>query len=73
MIPGHAQWVKGSRVATAVAQIQFLARELPYAVGASIKKKKKKKKTTTDEEIHAKTDRSRVATMAPRQPLNFSL
>ena len=45
--PGLAQQVKGSGVATAaswvtaVARIQFLAWELPYAVGAAIKKKKK--------------------------------
>ena len=42
-IPGPAQWVKGSGVAavaqvTAVALIQSLARELPYATGAAIKK-----------------------------------
>ena len=34
------QWLKGSGFAAAVAQIQSLTRELPYAVGASIKKKK---------------------------------
>ena len=38
------QWVKGSRVATTSAQIQSLARELPYDVSAVIKKKKKKDK-----------------------------
>ena len=43
-----AQWVKGSRVAaaevkfTAMAWIQCLAGELPYAEGV-VKKKKKKK------------------------------
>ena len=42
-IPGLAQWVKGFSVAIAEAQvaavawIQFLARELPNAVGAAIK------------------------------------
>ena len=46
LIPGLVQWVKES-VATAVvyvapvAQIQSLIQELPYAVGAAIKKKKK--------------------------------
>ena len=45
-----AQWVKRSRVAaaevkfTAMAWIQSLARELPYAVGV-VKKKKKTQKT----------------------------
>ena len=47
-IPGLAQWVKGSGVAaavaqvTAVAQIQSLPRELPCTVGVAIKKKKVK-------------------------------
>ena len=47
-IPGPVKWVKGSGVAeavaevTAVAQIQSLAQELPYAVGMTIKKKKKR-------------------------------
>ena len=31
------QWVKGSSFATAVAWIQFLAWELPYATGVAIK------------------------------------
>ena len=35
-IPGSAQWIKGPSVAAAVAQIQFLAQELPYAVGVAI-------------------------------------
>ena len=45
-----AQWVKGSGIAkasaqvTTVAQIQSLTQELPYAPGIAIKKKKKKKK-----------------------------
>ena len=49
-IPGQAQLGKGFSIAaavawvTAVAQIQYLAWELPYAVGPAIKKKKKKKK-----------------------------
>ena len=44
MIPGPAQWVKGSSTATAAAevaaarQILFLAQELPCAVPATIKK-----------------------------------
>ena len=37
-MPGLAQWIKGSGIATAVTQIQSLARELPYARGAAIKK-----------------------------------
>ena len=43
LIPGLAQWVKGFSVAAPAAQIQSLARELPYATGGGIKKKKKKK------------------------------
>ena len=39
-IPSLAQWVKGSNVAAAVAQIQSLAWESPYATGAAIKKKR---------------------------------
>ena len=45
-IPSLVQWVKGSGIAavaaqvTAVAQIQTLAWEFPYAVIAAIKKKK---------------------------------
>ena len=48
-IPGSAQWVKGSGIVTAapqvvaVAQIQSLARELPYAAGVAIKLKQTKK------------------------------
>ena len=37
----RAQWVKGSCTAAAAAGFQSLARELPYASGAAIKKKKK--------------------------------
>ena len=37
-IPGPAQWVKGSGVASAVAQVQSLDRELPCAMGAAINK-----------------------------------
>ena len=37
-IPGLAQWVKKARVTTAVAWIQSLAQEIPYAVGVAIKK-----------------------------------
>ena len=40
LIPSLAQWVKGSSVAAAEAEIQSLARELPYAVSLDIKKKK---------------------------------
>ena len=43
-IPSPAQWVKGSGTAATAAQIQSLARELPYAVDAAIKKKIKKPK-----------------------------
>ena len=42
-IPCPAQWVKGSGVATAVALIQSLAREFPYAKGVAKKKTKKQK------------------------------
>ena len=37
-IPSPAQWVKGSDVAAAVAQIQSLAPERPYVMGAVVKK-----------------------------------
>ena len=36
--PCLEQWVKGSGITAAVAQIQSLAWELPHAVGAAIKK-----------------------------------
>lgn len=39
-IPSPAQWVKKKDL---VAQIQFLAGELPYAPGAALKKKEKKR------------------------------
>ena len=42
-IPGPEQWVKGSNIAAAAAQILSLALELPHAVGVAIKKKRKKK------------------------------
>ena len=42
MIPSPVQWVKGSSVATAVAQIQSLAWECPYDMGVAIKTKTKK-------------------------------
>ena len=44
-IPSPVQWVKGSDIAPAVAQvinvtwIQSLAQELPYAMGAAVKLK----------------------------------
>ena len=37
--PRPAQWVKGSGVAAAVAQIQSLAWGLPYAKSVAVKKK----------------------------------
>ena len=46
MIPGPLQWVKGSGIATAVAEVtavartQSLAGNLSYAAGVAIKKKK---------------------------------
>ena len=39
-----ARWVKGSRVATAAAQIQSLTQEPPSAPRAAIRKKRKKGK-----------------------------
>ena len=42
-IPGLAECVKESGIATAVDWIQVLAWELPYAVGAAIKYKLKKR------------------------------
>ena len=50
LIPGLVHWVKGSGIAASIAQIaavawiQSLAQELPYATGVAIKIKKKKKK-----------------------------
>ena len=50
LTPGSVQWVKGSGITgittamawvTAQAQIQSLARELPYAMGVAIKKQKR--------------------------------
>ena len=40
-IPSLAQWVKGSSTAAGVAQFQFLAWELSYAVGVAMKIGKK--------------------------------
>ena len=37
------QWVQVSGIATAAAQIQSLAQELPSAVGVAIKREKKKR------------------------------
>ena len=34
-VPGLVQWVKGSGIATSVAQMQSLAWELPYALGSA--------------------------------------
>ena len=42
-ILSKAQWVKGSGVAIAEAQILSLSQELPHAVCVAKKKKKKKK------------------------------
>ena len=39
-MPSLAQWIKGSSLATAVAQIRSLAWEFPYVSGVAIKKKK---------------------------------
>ena len=44
MIPSLAQWVKGSDVAAAMAQIKSLAQILPYAMGVAIKNKLKNKR-----------------------------
>ena len=43
MIPGPAQWAKGSGVVRAVAQIQSLAWELPNASGVPKRERKRKK------------------------------
>ena len=40
--PAWSTVLKGSGIATALAQIQSLAQKIPYAMGAAIKKKKKK-------------------------------
>ena len=42
LIPGPELWVKGSSIAAAVAWIQLLGQELPYATGAAIKEKRRK-------------------------------
>lgn len=42
LLPGAAQWGKGSSIVTAVAQTQSLAEELPYAMGAAVNKQTKK-------------------------------
>ena len=44
MILNLVQWVKGSGMATAMARIQSLAQELPYAADVAIKLKKERKK-----------------------------
>ena len=36
------QWVKGSGLAAAVAWVQLLVRELPYAVGAAIREERER-------------------------------
>ena len=49
-IPGPVQWIKGSGIDTAMAEVasvvwvQSLAQELPYAVSIAIKFLKRKKK-----------------------------
>ena len=47
-VPAHdpVQWVKGSGIATAVAEIQSPAQELPYTTGVAIKCERKKEKET---------------------------
>ena len=57
--PGPAQWVKGSGSAAPAAQIQSLVQELPYAMGAAIKKKKKKKKWNVEEIVKINKDAER--------------
>ena len=53
LIPSLAQWVKGAGVAAAtvwvaaVAPIQSLAWELPYAAGVALKKKEEEEENTT--------------------------
>ena len=42
-IPSQAHWVKGSVIAAAVAQIQFLVQELQYATGVAVERKRKQK------------------------------
>ena len=44
LIPGLSQWVKDPVLPQAVALIEPLAQELPYATGAAIKRKKKNEK-----------------------------
>ena len=57
LIPGLVHWVKGSGIAASIAQIaavawiQSLAQELPYATGVAIKIGKKKKKKEKRKEI----------------------
>ena len=42
LAPGPAQWLKRSGAVAAAARIQSLARKLPYATGAAIKRKEKR-------------------------------
>ena len=49
LIPGPAQWVKGSGVAAALARIQPLARDLPRAAGVATKKKRRKRQKKKEE------------------------
>ena len=44
LMPAPVQWVKGSGVSKAAAQIQSLAWELPYVMDVAIKLKRKNKK-----------------------------
>ena len=43
LIPSPVQRVKGSGTAAALAWIQYLAQELPYAVGMAKKKKERER------------------------------
>ena len=45
LIPGQAQWAKGSIVAASKAWIKALPWEHPYTEGAAIKNKTKQNKT----------------------------
>ena len=54
------QWGKGFSVATAMACVQSLTRELPYATDAVIKKKKKTKKQKNKFYLKKENDESQI-------------
>ena len=65
-----AQWVKNPTVVaqvTAVAQIQSLAQELPYAASAAMKRKGRRKEGRTYFQLKIPTSKTPKKTEAQRQ------